>query len=413
MRYGKLAVAVLTALVLAAACSSSGGTSGGTSGNPAGTGGAGTNSLAAKGTTITVGAICTCSGAYGTEDSDAGNLVKAWAKTVNTAGGLKGHPVDLKFYDDASNPATASTNAQKLVSAHVDVVMDLSIFDTAWAKTVSAANIPVVGGSFGTEPFYTDPNFYPAGQTTDSIAYSIASTAKLAGAKNIGVLYCSESPQCQATVPLVKNAGKKLGVPVTYSAAISLSQPNYTAQCVAAKQAHVEAIFIAQTSPAFYRLGPDCTRQNYSPIFIGEGQQFTMKEASTAGMSDKLWLPFTNIPYFVTDNPGIQKMNAAEDKYYPGMRKPDAYNELPAQTWAGLTLIETALSNAAPTKAVTASDVKSGLNSITNETLDGMAPPLTFTAGKPHSVSCWVTARVQNGKPQLVNGGKYTCQGHQ
>ena len=51
-----------------------------------------------------------------------------------------------------------------------------------------------------------------------------------------------------------------------------------------------------------------------------------------------------------------------------------------------------------------------GLDTIKGNTLDGMAPPLTFKAGQVHDVNCWFTARVENGVPTLVNGGQVTCE---
>ena len=59
---------------------------------------------------------------------------------------------------------------------------------------------------------------------------------------------------------------------------------------------------------------------------------------------------------------------------------------------------------------MTAADITKALDSMKDETLGGWSPPLTFTAGKPHTVDCWYTGRVQNGTPKLVNGGKLTCR---
>jgi branched-chain amino acid transport system substrate-binding protein len=38
-----------------------------------------------------------------------------------------------------------------------------------------------------------------------------------------------------------------------------------------------------------------------------------------------------------------------------------------------------------------------------------MAPPLTFTAGQPHTIDCWFTGKVINGTPSMVNNGQVTC----
>ena len=82
-------------------------------------------------------------------------------------------------------------------------------------------------------PFGTNPDFYPEAQTNASATYASVATAKTAGATNIGDIYCAESPVCAMSVPVFKAAGKQLGVPLTYSAEVAATAPNYTAQCVA------------------------------------------------------------------------------------------------------------------------------------------------------------------------------------
>ena len=49
--------------------------------------------------------------------------------------------------------------------------------------------------------------------------------------------------------------------------------------------------------------------------------------------------------------------------------------------------------------------------SIGGVPVGGLTVPLTFTAGKPHPVDCWFTARVQGGTPKLIDNGKVTCVG--
>lgn len=36
--------------------------------------------------------------------------------------------------------------------------------------------------------------------------------------------------------------------------------------------------------------------------------------------------------------------------------------------------------------------------------------PLTFPAGKTHSIDSWYTGRIQSGVPSLVNNGKVSCE---
>ena len=84
-------------------------------------------------------------------------------------------------------------------------------------------------------------------------------TAKTAGAKDLGVIYCAESPVCATLLPAMKSIGNELGLPVTYNASIAATAPNYTAQCVAAQQKHVTALAVFDVSQPIIRLGTDAT----------------------------------------------------------------------------------------------------------------------------------------------------------
>jgi branched-chain amino acid transport system substrate-binding protein len=395
-----VAGAVVAATVIAACGSSS---SGGTATTTPSSG------TTATGTPVKVGIVCSCSGPFGGTIASALTVAQDWAKSVNAAGGVNGHPVVIDSKDDASVVATSVTDAASLFSSS-DVVLDLTILDGAWIKQADAAKVPIVGGNFSSPQYYTDPNWYPSGQTNDSIVYSVVATAKQAGATKLGQLYCAESPQCAQSVKPVQAAGKQLGVPVVYNASIAYNAPNYTAQCLAAKQAGVDALFIGDSTAVIARVATDCDKQGYDPIYITEGTGFQDQVLTTPGLKDKLWSPFPILPYYSTE-PAVTQMNATLDKYSPGLRQ-DAttWSEYAAQAWTGGLLIEQAIkaSGLAAGDAVTPAAIQTGLDKTTKNTLGGFSPPLTFVAGKPNPVDCWFTGRVQGGKASQVGG--LTCQ---
>jgi branched-chain amino acid transport system substrate-binding protein len=355
--------------------------------------------------------ICACSGAFGTNISAGAKIADAWMKNVNATGGINGHPVQMTTSDDASTPGTSVTKVQELISAKVDVILDLTTLDATWADAVAKASIPVVGGLFTSTSFYTNPMFFPSGQTNDSITYANVLTAKQANATNIGVIYCAEAPQCQESVDPTKTVGQQLGIPVVYSASISATQPNYTAQCVAAQQAKVSALLVLHSGTVVAKLAADCSRQGYSPIYITEGTGWTNVMQSTVGLKDNTWSPFPILPYY-GDQPPVQQMNAVIDKYYPGLRNDPSYSEGGVQTWTGGLLIEAAVkaSGLGPNDASSAAAMIKGLTSLKNETLGGWSPPLNFPAGQPHPIKCWFTAHLQNGTAALANNGQLSCQ---
>lgn len=401
----KLVGAALAAVAMLVTACSSGSGSGTTS--SADTGATSATGSGATGTPIKVALICSCSGPFGTSVNGASKVVDAWAKYTNAHGGVAGHPVKLTTYDDTGNPGTGVTRAQAAISDKSDVIVDFSPLDAAWAKEVDAAKIPVVGGELNASVYTTDSNFFASGQTAKSIGESLIATAKIAGAKKVGILYCAESPSCQELIAPQKAAAGKLGLTVNYTSSISTTAPNYTAQCLAAKQAGMDAISIADTGPIIAKVAADCDRQGYDPIILEAGTGFSMLLAKTAGAKDNLWLAMPDLPFFA-DKPIVKTMQQAVEKYYPGLQADDnAWSQLGVQGWTAGLLIEAAVK--ASNGQVSAQAIKTGLESLKDETLGGWTPPLNFPAGKPHNHNCWYTARLQNGKALLANDGKLTC----
>lgn len=389
--------AAVASLTLVAGCGASGSDSSGGGGDDG---------------TVKIGMICGCSGTYGTTLTAASQVAQAWVNSVNDSGGVNGHKIELIIKDDGSNPGTSVTAAQSLISAHVAAIIDSTTLDQAWQKQVDAAKIPVVGGNFTTAPYYTDPNWYPTGQTNDSIVYANVATAKKSGGTKLGLLYCAESPQCQESVEATKSGAEKQGVSLVYQASIQAKAPNYTSQCLAAKEAGVDSLIILHSSSAIIHVAQDCARQNYAPAYVAEGTGFAGEIPAAEGLNQSYWAPFPILPFFASGE-HVQTMNNVVDKYQPGLRQnPIAFTVVATQSWtAALAVGQAVKASAVPAGAkVTADDITRGLGTFKDETLGGWSPPLTFTPGKPHPVDCWYIGRVQGGKASLVDDGKLTCE---
>jgi len=405
MKWSSRILAVVTAAATLAACSSSG-----KSGDSSEPGTAG-NSAASP---IKVGVVCTCTsatGGLGAAFAPGLAVYKAWAASVNASGGIGGHQVQLVTKDDGGNPGTSLSAAQDLISQHVVAIADMTTLGSTWASAVQAAKIPVVGVVLYEPMFGTNPDFYPEGQTPASTVAAVVSTAKAAGASKLGTLYCAEAAACAQSVSLYKQAGNKLGVPDVYNAQVAATAPNYTAQCLAAKQQHVDALVMNLPPTVTARVAGSCAQQGYHPTYVLSGGGFGMNLASAAGMKDALWMAMPSTPFFA-DSPVVHAANAAIDKYAPGVRqKAETYNQQEFMSWASGVLLEHAIKAAdvASGDSPTAADVVRGLRALHADDLDGLTVPLTFTAGKAQAVGCWLTARVRGGVPSLVGAGKVSC----
>ncbi len=372
----------------------------------------GSSAAQASGAPIKVGEICSCSGEPGFSQFSVPSqqAIKAWANSVNASGGINGHPVQLIADDDGTNPGTSVSDAQTLISDHVVAIIDDTTLVQAWAPAVEAANIPVVGSYTINAPFDSSPDFYAEGQTNQTTLQAIVAVAKEAGAKNIGNMYCAEAPICAQSVPFMRAAGKAAGVPDVYDASISATAPNFAAQCLAAKQAGVTALFIGDASAVDDHVAADCSQQGFDPVYVTEAAGFGLNQASAAGISKNLWSQYPDFPFWV-NTPAVQAFNSTMDKYFPGVRENNnVFTEDAFMSWIAAKLLEDGL-KAGVTSGSTpsASQLTSGLDSLKGDTVGGLAPPLTFTAGQPHHVNCYFVAHIQNGTPVLANNGKATC----
>jgi branched-chain amino acid transport system substrate-binding protein len=271
----------------------------------------------------------------------------------------------------------------------------------------------VIGINTSETPMYSNSEFYPQAQTEDALFPSIIDAAKTGGATNLGLLYCAEAVQCQEGIAPLKQTGQAMGLPVTYAGEISATAPNYTAQCVAAQQAHITALFVADITAVVAKVAQNCSQQGYHPLYVVDGQVLSSSFASTPGLKDHLIGPSPNVPFYAS-SPAITTMNAALDKYYPGLRQGATnYNEYSMGAWpSGLLFAAAATAGGlgANGSTPTSAQLTSGLNSLKGNTLNGMAPSLTFTPGQPHPVHCWFTFALKNGTFSLPNGTSPTCE---
>jgi branched-chain amino acid transport system substrate-binding protein len=412
-RKREVLVGLCTLLIVLTACSSStksassSSTSAGNS-SATSTGSSGsTPAGAATGSTISVGFICDCTGAEGPYNALKAN--QGFVDSVNASGGISGHPVKLVVADTTSNPGTAISAAQTLISDHVVAILDDTNFDPGWLPTAKQAGIPVISEVPSGADNATDPNIYPTSQTSDAQAYGAISTVKNAGATNIGMLYCAEAPQCAAYVPLFKATGQQINVPLVYSASVTSTAPNVTAQCLAAQQAHVTSLALEVFSNTDDLATENCNAQGYKPVFVLPGEGLAPKYLSALGDA---YILYPERPYWDTTSSGIQAMDAAFNKYEPGLLDSMATPQTAVEGWIGGLLLQTAIKAAGvgASDTVSSATVVKGLQSLQGETLGGLTAPLTYPAGQPHPVDCWFAGRHVSGTTAtLLNNGNPVC----
>jgi branched-chain amino acid transport system substrate-binding protein len=364
---------------------------------------------AATGAAIKLGMICSCSGVQAAALGQSGFVIEAWAKSVNASGGVNGHPVDVIVKDDGSNPATGLQDAKALVEQDhiVAMVGEMSLVDGSWATYIAQQGIPVVGGLTIESTFLSNPDFYPSGSQIVGLLAGDGALAKQAGKKSLGLIYCAESPICAQLVPIGEGIAKLNGLK-SFAEKISATAPSYAAPCLAAKSAGVDALFLGTNGTIGQRFTDACAQQGYKPTQTNSMEAAVPTWLKDANFTGAL-LDSTNANTFDTSTPAVQAFQTALNKYAPGLVSGPQFQNDTILPWAGGQLFLAAAKAANLTPTSTAADVKKGLYALKNEALGGLAPPLTFTPGKPSFIPCYFSATITGGKFVSQNGDKPTC----
>jgi branched-chain amino acid transport system substrate-binding protein len=419
LKTGALTASALCLALAAAACSSSSstssspGTSAGASsagasstgsGSPAGNSG---SSTGASGSVIPIGIVGSFSGPQGAALVGAQYAVNAWAASVNAHGGVAGHQVKVFVQDDAADAAKAITAVKTLIQADhvVAIVGEVSDQDQSFASYVESAGVPVVGGLPQDIPFMTNPDFYASGGNIVGLAYGGMVHAKQFGSKT-GLFYCAEAPVCAANIPVLKAVGGPLNVNLSFSQSILATAPSYTAQCEALKSSGVQTYNIAEAQPIVAKVASACKQAGVTATLLGGGGTTTLASLSDPGeqgeVGTELDFPFTD-----SSTAATQEFQAAIKQYATGIGS--AMGPSATYGWVAAKLFQAAVV-ASNSSTVTPASVKQGLYALPKgDTLGGIAPPLTFTAGKPDLVNCYFTDEVKNGTLVEPNGLKAAC----
>jgi branched-chain amino acid transport system substrate-binding protein len=418
MRYNKSAPrAVITAfcliaLLVAAGCGSSNSDSKGSTGSSAGssTAAAGAPKSTVSGTPIVVGSICTCTspttqGSLGPSDK----IIKAWASYTNAKGGLNGHPVKVITEDDGGDPAKSLAAAKKLVETDkvMAIVGEQSLQDGAWQKYVEGKGVPVVGGIPLEVPMFTSADFYPSGAGIPMFLYGVVDTAAKAGKKKLGLYYCAESPVCASLLPILTAMGKLKGVDVV-GAKLSSTAPSYAAPCLSFKGKGVDALFIGLSSTLNPTIIKACTQQGFKPLNIagsGTTAKVWLKDPNLSGTQ----ISGTQAVYTDTNVPGVKTFIDALDQYVPGLTGSSQFSYPLLGPWSGGMLFSAAAKAGKLTPTSTPADVKAALYTLKDETLDGIAPPLNYTKGKPAFVPCYFAGQIADNAFKTVGDGQPIC----
>lgn len=335
-----------------------------------------------------------------------------WVKDVNARGGVNGHPVQLLVYDDAGDPARHTSQLKEAVErrkiaallANGDALTGQGV-----VKYLEEKRIPHIGTMFGLSWTYSTPMYFPQWSESDagyvSIIAGVANQVLPEGKKKLGTLMCAEAQGCQDAGKVYAKVARELGLEHVYKGNASIAQPDYTAECLAARNAGVQVMLVFLDSNSMGRLAASCRRQGFDAT-IATGSVISLDRFKDDPNLDGTVVAVQTFPWFQSGTP-------ATDDFQRVLKTLGGGLTAGAGTSAGWTtgkLLEKAGANLA--EPPTNEAVLAGLWTLRNETLGGLTPlPLTFLPNQPTSPkSCWYELAIRDGRWVSHDGFKPHCR---
>jgi branched-chain amino acid transport system substrate-binding protein len=310
--------------------------------------------------------------------------------------------------DDGGDPSTSQSLVEQMVTkdhaiAFVGNIVPLTV--QASLAYLERQHIPVIGVYSATQTDFHSPVLFPASTEINALSDGNIKLALAAGKKKLGFLYCVEAPACtQSYNYLIRDGHARAdGADPAYSSSFSLTQPSFTAQCIQARQAGVDFLFLGGDGNSLQRVARDCAAQGYHPQY----------EAVSLGVSasmqgdprlDGMLATQASFPWMASDTPAQAAYQEAIRTYAPGLVGSGASSN--EWTAGQLAVAASKYLGANPTS----SQFLQGLWTIKNNDLGGLAPPLTFNANGNSSVHrCYFSIQLRGDRFVDPSHGKYTC----
>ena len=335
---------------------------------------------------------------------------QVWVTHINSRGGVNGHPVKLFVYDDGFDPARHRAQIQEAVERR-KVLAFLQNGETQTGGSsvdyVTEKRIPVIGITGGESWAYSSPMYFPqlpsANFQLDGAPPSVARMLVPRGVTKIGTIVCVEIPECSNGERVWSNSAKRVGMEYIYRAKASLTQPDFTAECLAARNAGAQSLFVLMDPNTVGRIAASCARQNSHPTIALMGTALAAFMERDPNL-DGLVAHTTIVPWFTSGTPATDEFQSAMAQFGKDVSPYTA-----VWGWVSGKLLEKAGANL-PEPPTTAA-ILDGLWSIKDDTLGGMTMPLTFVRDeKPKGLACGYDIFVQKGRWVSPDNSALHCQ---
>jgi branched-chain amino acid transport system substrate-binding protein len=177
---------------------------------------------------------------------------------------------------------------------------------------------------------------------------------------------------------------EKFGMSVVYSGSVSITQPDFTAQCQNAKNAGADTIAWGLDRAGLQRAAKSCAQIGYFPTLPLIALQGTFDPTDPNIRKSGAFLSAPTFPYMINSTPAEATFNDAMKQYAPNAPIDPAASIV----WADgqmLQQVVTALGPSAQNRPLVKSDFFTGAGRIQNETLGGLIPPTSYKQTGPQA----------------------------
>lgn len=357
---------------------------------------------------IVLGSVGTESGVIGTATLPLHQAARAWVADVNARGGLAGHKVKLVIADDDGDP----NKALALVRRMVEEDKAVAIFGEHGPTTAQAITpyleqkkVPSIGGCFCAPANGHSPMVFQVGIGGD---YGLSWTHILpivayTDQRKVSLLFCREAPTCQNMRNRIREFAGSVNVNIVHEAQVSLAQPDFTAEVLAARNAGAEIVVTIMENASVIRIARSAHRQGWNPLIASQGASHDQRFLKEGGSDVEGVIMGAFAPHW--ESPKLAGYTSALERYVPGGVK----SSLGEIVWAAGKLLE--VIGAGLPAEPTSADFLRGLYSIKGETLGGLVPPLSYIEGQGSDKNnlCAVPIKVEKGKFVPKDGDNFAC----
>ena len=358
---------------------------------------------------IKIGEVGVYSGVAGSIFAPQSQAVRSYVNHLNAQGGINGHPVMLAVIDDGGDPARHRSAVQQLIND--GVVAFVGNAETLTGRSsidlLEKHRVPVIGGDTGSPHYYDSAMYFPEASEPNPKWYADLATsaayAKEHGITKIAVLTCTEAQACRDGDGVFTSRAADFGLQVVSRSRVSIAQPDFTAECLAARNAGAELLLNLVDAPSISRLAQSCARIGFRPplgLATSSPAVATDPNVSAAIFGSGVF------PWVLSDTPARAEYHDVFSTI-PNAR----FDNLSAGGWAAASIFaKAAKATIGPKDTPSSALVLAGLWGLAGETMGGLTAPLPFRKDQPPAkTSCYFPMVTSGGNWQALNAGHYEC----